>query len=331
MSVSQKWSGVFPVVPTPLNENQDLDIAGLKHLVDFYIGAGCHGLLILGSGGEYPYLSLEERIKVIELVSDACKARIPIISGCGFLGLKETITFIKQASAMNIDGFLCALPTYYPPAFDDTYHVYKEICNASTKPIFYYHYPQVTGLFFSPSQMQKLLSLDGIIGMKESTACVPDMKKHLEEINKKDFNLFAGTSYLLLKTLEMGGKGVMCPIPSIAPGLTIECYDAWHRNDKKLAQKKQEEILDLIPLMNTFDIPAGLQKMGFKIMSNLPVPVKKAGRNPRHAVIKETLRQLGHPISAIVRSPLPQITKKEQDAIALLIENNEALQKERLK
>lgn len=73
MSGFDKYHGVYPVVPTPLKEDESLDLAGAEHLVEYYITEGCHGLLILGSGGESPYFSLDEKCSVVETVAQKVK------------------------------------------------------------------------------------------------------------------------------------------------------------------------------------------------------------------------------------------------------------------
>ena len=82
--------------------------------------------------------------------------------------------------------------------------------------------------------------------------------------------------------------------------------------------------------MNTFGLPAGLQKLALGVISRKNHPSRTAGRTSRHAVIKETLKQLGHPITARVRNPLPQVTQEERDAVAHFIENTPLLVQERV-
>jgi dihydrodipicolinate synthase/N-acetylneuraminate lyase len=318
MSSNDIRGGVFPVVPTPLNDDETLDDAGLFHLLNFYIDSGCHGLVILGSGGEYPYFAFEEKLQVIKATLKEVNQRVPVITGAGFYSLAEAIKFIKAAEELGIDGFLIALPTYYKINFQDTFNYFSHISQSTEKAILYYHFPQITGLDFSPEQISRLLSLESIWGVKESSLSISEMRAHLRSAKKENFVLFSGTSLLLLEVLALGGHGVICPIPSIVPRLVVDCFNAWQDKNKDYARELQEKILEFLPIMNSFNLPVGLQKAGLKIISRLPLS-KKKGVCSRHAVIKETLRQLGHPISTKVKSPLPQITEGEKQAIAKLL------------
>lgn len=309
--------GIYPVVPTPLHNDESLDLDGLSKLINFYIASGCHGLLMLGSGGESPYFTMDEKFKILEKAVVVAGARVPIITGCSYFGLQETKRFIETAGPIGIDGFLVILPSYYPNKFEDVLYFFEEISTISNKPILYYHYPQITRLYFNKYQMSKIFK-NNIQGIKESSVCIAEMKRHLKTVKSDRFALFSGSSKILLKTLELGGAGTMCSLPSIAPEIAVDCYNSFKTGNIKQAKFFQNKLCDLIQLMNTFSLPAVLQKQGFKVISRLPFPLS-LGTNPRQAIFKETLRQLGFPINARVRSPLPQITEDEAFNISELI------------
>ncbi|HUN56289.1 MAG TPA: dihydrodipicolinate synthase family protein [Smithella sp.] len=324
MSGFDKYRGVYPVVPTPLKEDESLDIAGIEHLAGYYIKEGCHGLLILGSGGESPYFSLDEKCEVVKTVAQTVKGRIPVIVGCTFFSLAEILLFMQKVDELDFAGYLVALPNYYPLCYDDVFAFYSRVVEHTKKMVMYYHFPQITGLFFNAEQMSGLYNIKGITGAKESSVCVSEMKRDTRAAAGKDFLLFSGTSQLLLTNLKAGGAGVMCSIPSVAPRAVIDCYNNWKFGNYIEAKRLENAIYKHIGLMNTFGIAASVQEYAFKIASRLPSPTM-IGRKSRQAVFKETLRQLGHPITAKVRSPLPQITKDDQKNIAALIRQSEIL------
>ena len=326
MSGQKKYCGVYPVVPTALNEDESLDLDGIEHLAEYYINEGCHGLLVLGSGGESPYFSADEKYSVVKAVAEKVKGRIPVIAGCTFLSLAETLAFMEKADNLPFDGYLVALPRYFPLHFDDVFAFYSSIVRHTKKTVMYYHFPQITGLFFNSQQMNRLYNISGITGAKESSVCVSEMKRDIKAVSGKNFTLFSGTAQLMLTNLKAGGAGVMCPIPSVAPRAVVECYNCWMSGDTASAHRIEDAVYNHIGLMNTFDIPADVQKIAFKAISRLPFPTM-IGRKARQAVFKETLRQLGHPITAKVRSPLPQITDDDRKNITELIRRSEILRK----
>jgi dihydrodipicolinate synthase/N-acetylneuraminate lyase len=318
--------GIYVIVPTPLKDNEELDSAGLKHLLNYYVESGCHGVVVLGSGGEFAYLSYEERTRVTKDAIEAVAGRVPLVVGAGFGSRIETLKFIEDVGPWDVDGFLVIVPTYYPVGFEALYDSFSALCAASRKPIFYYHFPQVTGLFFSPQQIAKLLSIEGMAGMKDSIVNMREMRAHIEWTGKlpngQRKSIFSGHSFAIADNLKCGGAGAMAILPSVVPRLIVETYDACLRQDAHRASGLQDRIFNLIPLMNDLSLPVSLQRTAFKLLFHSPIALKSKPQS-RVAVIKETLRQLGHPIGNRVRSPQPQLAEGEAQRIAMLIRRNE--------
>jgi 2-dehydro-3-deoxy-D-pentonate aldolase len=312
------FHGVYPVVPTPLKKDESLDLAGMEHLAEFYVKEGCHGLLVLGSGGESPFFTIDEKVDILKTVAQKVKKKVPVIAGCTFLSLAELSSFMKKGRDLKIDGYLVALPAYFPLKFDDVYNFYTRVIGLTDKKVLYYHFPQITGLFFKPDQMAKLFAIPGIAGAKESAVCLKEMRRDLASVKGRDFSFFSGTSQLLLETLEAGGSGTMCSIPSVAPKMVVDCYNAWIAGDKKRAGEKGKDVFEYIGLMNSFAMSPAVQTFGFKVISRLPFHTG-VGRNSRQAVFKEMLRQMGHPVTATVRTPLPQLAEADRAGISALI------------
>ena len=330
MTQHTSLAGIFPVVPTPLLDDERFDPRGMEHLTDYYADAGCHGLVVLGSGGELPCFTTAEKTTILRTALDTARGRVPVIAGCGYVSRAETLEFMEATRSMDVAAYMVILPTYFPIPFGDLYSFFRTVSQESPKPVIYYHYPQITGHFLKTDQMKALLSLDGIVGVKESTICLPEIGRHIRSMSEKPVQVFTGTSLVLYDVLALGGAGAICPIAGIAPRLVTDCYHAYTSGDEKGARRLQDEIRSFVPLMNSFGLPVGLQRLAVDLISRKRNPSRTAGRTSRHAVIKETLRQLGHPITSRVRSPLPQITPEERDAVSRFIENTPSLARERV-
>jgi len=107
----ERFEGILPVLPTPLNEDETIDYRGLCHLVDFFIAAGMHGLVVLGSGGEYPYFTLEEKVSIARAAADACGGRVPLIAGARFPSLREIPYFWMPAAICRSTTSWCPFPS----------------------------------------------------------------------------------------------------------------------------------------------------------------------------------------------------------------------------
>ena len=157
MKQNASLTGIYPVVPTPLLDDEGFDACGMAHLTDYYVETGCHGLVVLGSGGELPCFTAAEKITILETALDAARGRIPIIAGCGYVSLAETLEFMNATRSMDLEAYMVILPIYFPISFSDLYAFFRTVGKTSSKPIIYYHYPQITGHFLKTNQMKERL------------------------------------------------------------------------------------------------------------------------------------------------------------------------------
>jgi dihydrodipicolinate synthase/N-acetylneuraminate lyase len=236
----------------------------------------------------------------------------------------EAMEFIQAANSVGANGYLAAVPTYYSVGFDDLAAYLSRVCLASDRPVLYYHFPPMTQLHLSVDQIGQILAIPGMAGMKESTLSIPEIKRHLTLCREADTSIMAGNAIRLLEVLDHGGAGVIGVLPSIAPRLITDCYNHWVSGDRARAKECQRNIVRLLPFLISFSLPPWVQRAAFGIISSLWFSFK--ARVPsRQAVFKETLRQLGHPVSAKVRSPLPQVQPGDKDAISEMIARHKVM------
>ncbi len=283
----RKFEGVYPAMVTPLNRGLKIDENGLKHEVDFLIRNHVHGLVALGSSGEFPYLTVDEKKRMIDVVIKQANRRVPVVVCTSSVGTDEAILLSRYAKDRGAEGLLINLPTYFPLTDNDVFNHYKAISKAVDLPILLYDFPYVTHLEMSPELISRLSRIENIVGIKE-TGPVEKAEQILQCVKKKPFYVFTGISFILLQTLKIGGAGVICPIPCIVPGDIVSLYDSFKKGDMKKASQLQEKVYPLV--------------------SMLAVPVQSA-------VIKEAMHQLGHPIQSYVKSPLPRITAAQKDMV----------------
>jgi len=285
--------------------------------VRFYVDQGCHGLLILGSYGELPYFTFEERVEIIGRTAKIVCGHIPVIACVGYSGLRESALFLKKTKNIPVDGYLAVLPTYFKIAHEDCLQYYRELGRCTDKPLLYYHIPQITGISPSFDQLSEILRLERISGIKDSSMNLATLKRATSLKEEAGISYFAGSGFLLLETLKHGGAGVMCTVASISPRIVVDCYNAFVAGDHGKARDLQDEILNFLPFMNSFSLPASVQKFGFNVLSRIGT----SAISPRQAILKEYLKQTGIPITSVVRSPLPQISERDKAAVALFIKN----------
>jgi len=282
-----KFEGVYPAMVTPLNKNLEIDENGLRYEVDFLIGSHVHGLVALGSSGEFPYLTVDEKKRVIDIVVEQTNGRIPVVVCTSSIGTDEVILLSRYAQERGADGIMINLPLYYPLTDEDVFNHYQAVSKAVELPILLYDFPHLTHLDMSLELISKLSYLDNVVGIKE-TGPVEKAEEIIKMQKKEPFYVFTGISFVFLQILKMGGSGVICLIPCIVPREIVSIYESYKTGDVEKASQSQEKIYPLV--------------------SMVAVPVQPP-------VVKEAMRQLGHPIQSYVKSPLPQITEAQKDIV----------------
>jgi dihydrodipicolinate synthase/N-acetylneuraminate lyase len=304
-------NGVFPVVPTPLNEQQQADLIGLELCIDYYLEADISGLTILGSGGELPYLSDDEQLKVLQCASKKVAKGKPIIVGVNTFSAKHAIDKIETYQE-HADAVLLLFSDYYKGDFTNLKQAVADVASASSLPILYYHFPQVSGLFLTPQQIVAILELDNVIGIKDSALNHYAAKKVLNSIQGTHY--FTGLSLLQPALVDAGCVGSICPLAAISPVLANELYKLSLEKDSAELKVKQKQLSQLLPIISNTSAPAGLQFLMLSIFGKLPVQILKTASSP-HAASKEALRHIGLSISNVVRTPLQPLREGDSENI----------------
>lgn len=284
--------GIFVVMMSALEE-EGVDERAMRHMVDHFVDAGVHGLVVLGSNGEYPYLSDEEKRQLIDVVVDQAKGRVAVIAGTGYMGTDQTIALTKHARDVGADAAMIALPIYYQLDFEDVKRHYQRISGEAGLPIVYYNFPDATGLKLTPAQIAELAEIEHVAGVKETIPDVDEIGELAELMKGKTFSVLSGTVLNLMPVMERGGVGAIGVLPNHAPAQCVEFYNAIKSGDQAKAGEIMSYLFKFLPLMTAVGAP--------------------------HAIMKETLRQLGHPITPLVKDPLPPLKVEHKELVARVL------------
>src|SRR5512138_3075827 len=162
------FEGVITALVTPFRRDL-LDEDALRRLVDEQIAAGIDGLVPVGTTGESPTLTIEEHIRVIEIVVQAAKKRVPVIAGTGANSTKEAIELTLAAKKVGADATLQVTPYYNKPTQEGLFRHFKTVAEAAGLPVVLYNVPGRTGCDLLPDTIARLCEVPLIVAVKEAT------------------------------------------------------------------------------------------------------------------------------------------------------------------
>ena len=282
------FEGSFVALVTPFKDDESLDEAKLKELIEFQIDGGTHGIVPCGTTGESPSLSEEEHDRVIEITVDTVNGRVPIIAGTGSNSTARTLRTTEHAKAAGADAALIVTPYYNKPNQQGLYAHYMKIADSVDIPIIIYNVPPRCGTDILSDTVAQLADHPNIVGLKEATG---ELKRSSELVSMcpDDFVVLSGDDINTLPILSVGGKGVISVVANVDPADIAETCNAFKAGNIELARKLHYKTMPLAVdlFIETNPIPAktALMLMG-KLNGKLRLPLA-----PLTPANQETLRQ----------------------------------------
>ena len=199
--------GIIPPILTPLDDEEEINEAELRHQVNRMIDAGVSGVFALGTNGEAYALSHKEKLQILRIVVDEVKGRVPVYAGTGCPTTKETITLSQQAEEIGADVLSVIVPYFAAASQDELYAHYKTVAKGVDIPVVLYNIPARTGNALAPATVARLAKdVPNIMGAKDSSGNFDNMKQYIELTTGigKDFSVLSGNDSLILPALMFG-------------------------------------------------------------------------------------------------------------------------------
>jgi len=243
--VTIKLEGIVPPHVTPFSKSGEVDEPALRRLIHFWLDGGVSGLVPCGSNGEAPYMTREERRRVIEIVVDEVNGKVPVIAGTGAPSTRETIALTRDAKDVSVDAVLVVTPYFFRPNDEELVEHYRSVSSAVDVPLVLYNVPKFTGYNLETSVVVKLVKeCSQVVGIKDSSGSIGQISELIRQVGDK-ISVVAGTGDLVLATLLMGGKGGILAVANVAPRLCSDIYDHFKRGEIEEAKEAQMKALHL--------------------------------------------------------------------------------------
>ena len=252
------FKGSLPAMVTPFN-NGEVDVKGLRKLVNWHIEQGSHGLVPVGTTGESPTLTHAEHEQVVSEVINEAAGRVPVIAGAGSNNTAEAVRFVEHAKNVGADAALVVTPYYNKPTQRGLIEHYKVISSATDLPILLYNVPGRTSSNISSVTTLRLANeISNIVGIKEASG---NMEQIMNLIANKpeDFLVISGDDALTLPHIAVGGDGVISVVANAFPKRFSEIVTWALNGNLKLARQKHYELLEIIHYLFKDGNPAGIK------------------------------------------------------------------------
>src|SRR5487761_2478125 len=162
--------GSLVAIVTPMQADGSLDFPCLKALIDWHVGSGTAGIVIVGTTGESPTVDVEEHAALIKATVEYCAGRVPVIAGTGANSTAEAIELSRYAHSVGADYSLSVVPYYNKPTQEGLYQHFKAIAEAVELPLILYNVPGRTVADMSNDTILRLAQIRNIVGIKDATA-----------------------------------------------------------------------------------------------------------------------------------------------------------------
>jgi 4-hydroxy-tetrahydrodipicolinate synthase len=215
------FTGSLVAIVTPMFDDGRLDFESLKKLIDFHIASGTNGIVIVGTSGESPTVTMDEHCNLIETTVKYVANRLPVIAGTGANSTSEAIELTGAAKEVGADAALLVTPYYNKPSQEGLYQHYMAVSKAVNIPQILYNVPGRTGCDMQNDTVLRLAAEPNIVGIKDATG---NIERGTDLILRapKDFAIYSGDDASTLALILLGGKGTISVTANAAPKLMSE-------------------------------------------------------------------------------------------------------------
>lgn len=243
MDDAMLFRGVAPALVTPFTAEDDLDEAAFRNLVKFQIDGGVSGLVVLGTTGENPTVTRDERRRLVDVAVEVTEGRVPVIVGTGTNNTEESVAFSKEAVEAGADGLLVVGPYYNKPSQAGFVAHVETIAAAADAPIILYNVPGRTQFNLqAETTLQLAEEVSQVVGVKEASGDLQQIGDILLH-RPADFGVYAGDDEITLPLLAMGGDGVISVVGNAVPEQMATFVEAGLEGDMAAARARHFELL----------------------------------------------------------------------------------------
>ena len=255
------FHGLGVALVTPFSENGAVDFAAVAKIVDNLVEGGVDYILVLGTTGETPTLTADERKALIRFVRERVAGRVHLMVGVGGNCTRDVVATLRTWDLSGYDAVLSVNPYYNKPNQEGLYQHFKAIAEASPLPVMLYNIPGRTGVNMAPETIARLANdCNNIIGVKEASGNLVQMEQ-VKALTPSDFLLISGDDGLTVEVIKRGGVGVISVMANAYPAETAEVVRLALDGEIEKAEQKLNNLNDIISALFEEGNPVGIKSL----------------------------------------------------------------------
>jgi len=294
MSAGQALQGVFPYLVSPIDAAGEVNGAVLARLCDDLIGQGVHGLTPLGSTGEFAYLSWAQKRRVVEVVVEAARGRVPVVAGVASTTNADAQLQAREMQRLGCDGILAVLEAYFPLTDDGVTAYFKAIADAVSLPVVLYTNPNFQRSDLSLAVIERLSRVENIVAIKDASTNTGRLLSILNRVGDR-MQVFSASAHIPAAVMLIGGVGWMAGPACLVARQSVALYDLCRAGAWAEAMALQRKLWDLNQAFARHNLAAcikgGLALQGYAVGDPLApqAPLSPEGREE----VRRALQALG--------------------------------------
>ena len=283
MSAAQGLHGVFPYLVSPIAADGEVDATVLARLCDDLIAQGVHGLTPLGSTGEFAYLSWAQKRRVVEVVVEAARGRVPVVAGVASTTIADAQFQAREMARLGCDGILAVLEAYFPLTDEGVHDYFRAIAEAVALPVVLYTNPNFQRSDLSLPVIDRLSRVENIVAIKDASTNTGRLLSILNRVGDR-LQVFSASAHIPAAVMLIGGVGWMAGPACLVARQSVALYDLCCKGAWTEAMALQKTLWQLNQAFAKYNLAAcikgGLELQGYAVGDPLPpqAPLSPEGR-----------------------------------------------------
>ncbi|WP_232294110.1 4-hydroxy-tetrahydrodipicolinate synthase [Syntrophaceticus schinkii] len=294
MTKVKGFGRILTAMVTPMKENGEVNYEEAGKLACHLVETGSEGVVVSGTTGESPVLTVEEKCQLFKVVREAVTGKAAVIAGTGSYNTADSIELTKQAEKIGCDGIMLVTPYYNKPSQEGLYRHFKAVASQTGLPVILYNVPGRTALNMLPETVARLAAIENIIAVKEASGSL-DQVAEIKRMTPGDFLVYSGDDSMTLPILSVGGYGVISVASHLAGKMIQEMVTSFVTGKVKTARELHLKLFPLYKVLfittNPVPVKAAVEFIGIK--AGAPrLPLVRATEQEVNA-IKQVMGELG--------------------------------------